>query len=62
VKHSFFKLLGVVVIAILFSSCNNEAAKTEAPAFSLDSAKAAIAASNKTCGAGVLQLAILFQL
>jgi ketosteroid isomerase-like protein len=34
--------------SILFSSCNNDTAKTEATAsFSLDSAKAAIAASNK---------------
>lgn len=50
-KHSFLKLLGIACIAILFSSCNNEAAKTEASGFSLDSAKAAIAASNKVFGA-----------
>ena len=55
-KHFFVKILGIVVIAILFSSCNNEAAKTEATAaesagFSLDSVKAAIAASNKVFGA-----------
>ena len=49
-KHFFVKILGVFVIAILFSSCNNEAAKSDATSettgFSLDSAKAAIAASN----------------
>jgi ketosteroid isomerase-like protein len=50
-KHSFVKLLGIVIIAILFSSCNNEAAKTETAVFSLDSAKAAFAASNKVFGA-----------
>jgi ketosteroid isomerase-like protein len=50
-KHSFVKLLGVVVLAAFFSSCNNEAAKTETAGFSLDSAKAAIAASNKVFGA-----------
>jgi len=53
-KHSLLKLLGIVVITALFSACNNETAKTEpaaAPAFSLDSAKAAIAASNKVFGA-----------
>jgi ketosteroid isomerase-like protein len=49
-KHSFVKLLGFVVLAALFSSCNNEAAKTETAGFSLDSAKAAIAASNKVFG------------
>jgi len=54
-KFFSLKLLGIVVpIAIgtiLFSSCNNEAAKTETAVFSLDSAKAAIAASNKVFGA-----------
>jgi ketosteroid isomerase-like protein len=51
-KSSFLKLLGIVVLAALFSSCNNESAKTETSAsrFSLDSAKAAIAASNKAFG------------
>ena len=50
-KHSFFKLSGFALFVILFSSCNNEAAKTETAAgFSLDSAKAAIAASNKVFG------------
>ena len=49
-KHSFLKLLGIACIAILFSSCNNEAAKTETSGFSLDSAKTAIAASNKVFG------------
>jgi len=50
-KHSFVKLLGIAFIAILFGSCNNEAAKTEATGgFNLDSAKAAIAASNKVFG------------
>lgn len=57
-KHSFLKLLGIVVPMIIgtvvFSSCNNDAAKTEtaaASSFSLDSVKAAIAASNKVFGA-----------
>ncbi len=56
-KHALLKFLGVVVpMAIgtmLFSSCANEAAKTEtaSSSFSLDSAKAAIAASNKVFGA-----------
>ena len=51
-KHSFVKLLGIACIALLFSSCNNESAKTEAAVtFSLDSAKAAIAASNIVFGA-----------
>ena len=50
-KHFSLKLLGIVVITILLSSCNNEAAKTETAGFSLDSAKAAIAASNKVFGA-----------
>ena len=49
-KHSFVKLLGIVAITIIFSSCSNEAAKTETAVFSLDSAKAAIAASNKIFG------------
>ena len=50
-KHSFFKLSAITFFVILFSSCNNEAAKTETVGFSLDSAKAAIAASNKVFGA-----------
>jgi ketosteroid isomerase-like protein len=50
-KHSFFKLLAVVLVTGLICSCNNEAAKTETAAFNLDSAKAAIAASNKVFGA-----------
>ena len=51
-KHSFVKLLSIAFLAILFSSCNNEAAKTEtAGGFSLDSARAAIEASNKVFGA-----------
>lgn len=52
-KRFLVKLLGIVCIAVLFSSCNNEAAKTETAAagFNLDSAKAAIAASNKVFGA-----------
>ena len=52
-KHSFLKFWGIVVITALFSSCANEPAKTEtaASAFSLDSAKAAIAASNKVFSA-----------
>ncbi len=50
-KHSFLRLLGVAVLAILFSSCNDNAAKTETAGFSIDSVKAAIAASNKVFGA-----------
>ncbi len=46
-------IIGFLVIACsitLFTSCNNEAVKTTTAAFSLDSAKAAIAASNKNFG------------
>ncbi|MBK7121752.1 MAG: DUF4440 domain-containing protein [Chitinophagaceae bacterium] len=50
-KHAFVKILGVVIAAALFSSCNNEAVKTETSSFSLDSVKAQIAASNKVFGA-----------
>lgn len=51
-KHVFLKFLSFVLITGLISSCNNEAAKTETTAgFSLDSVKAAIAASNKVFGA-----------
>lgn len=48
-----FLPVAAICCSILFS-CNNEAEKTatEAPAFSLDSAKAAIAASNATFGDG----------
>lgn len=51
-KRTFlnFSLLCIGALTFIFSSCANEAAKTEAPAFSLDSAKAAIAASNKIYG------------
>lgn len=52
-KHSFLKLLGVVAITALLSSCNGDAAKTEtaaASSFNLDSVKTAIAASNKVFG------------
>jgi ketosteroid isomerase-like protein len=51
-KHAFVKIFGVVFITIAFSSCANDAAKTDTAGFSLDSAKAAIAASNQTFGAG----------
>ena len=51
-KHSFIKFLAVVLVAGFIYSCNTEATKTETAAgFSLDSAKAAIAASNKVFGA-----------
>ena len=51
-KHSFLKFLGILAMGtMLLSSCTNEAAKTEAAGFSLDSAKAAIAVSNKVYGA-----------
>ena len=50
-KHSFLKLSSIAFFVILFSSCNNEAAKTETAGFSLDSAKAAIAATIKVYGA-----------
>ena len=46
----FFSLCAIVLATILFSSCNNEAPKPEAAGFNLDSAKAAIAASNKIFG------------
>jgi ketosteroid isomerase-like protein len=51
-KQSFLKFLGIACLVITFGSCTNEAAKTEAAAgFNIDSAKAAIAASNKVFGA-----------
>ena len=51
-KHSFLKFFGILAMGtMLLSSCTNEAAKTETAGFSLDSAKAAIAASNKVFGA-----------
>ena len=51
-KHSFLKFLGILAMGtMLLSSCTNESAKTETAGFSLDSAKAAIAASNKVYGA-----------
>ena len=40
----------LVLLVTAFSACNNETEKTAAPAFNLDSAKAAIAASNKVYG------------
>ncbi len=43
-------LLCLGSLALLFSSCSNDSTKTETPAFSLDAAKTAIAASNKTFG------------
>lgn len=54
-KHSFVKLLGIVVLTVVFSSCNNETTKTKSAAvetagFSLDSARAVITASNKVFG------------
>lgn len=50
-KKYFFTVLTIALSAILFS-CTNEAAKTGTvtPAFSLDSAKAAIATSNTSYG------------
>ena len=51
-KHSFFKFLTIALLTGLIYSCNTEATKTETAAgFSLDSVKAAIAASNKIFGA-----------
>ena len=50
-KHSFLNFSALVCLVIFFSSCNNESAKTGAGVFSLDSAKAAIAASNNIFGA-----------
>jgi ketosteroid isomerase-like protein len=44
-------VLGLFAGSLLLSSCNNDAKKTEGTAFSLDSAKAAIEASNKVYGA-----------
>ena len=50
-KHSFLKFFGILAIsAMLLNSCANDAAKTETVGFSIDSAKAAIAASNKVFG------------
>ncbi|MBK7375900.1 MAG: DUF4440 domain-containing protein [Chitinophagaceae bacterium] len=50
-KKIFSPFLIVASAIILLSACNNEATKTEtAPAFSLDSVKTAIAASNKVFG------------
>lgn len=49
-KQSFVCFLVIAITITLFSSCANEAAKTETAVFSLDSAKAAIAASNKNFG------------
>jgi ketosteroid isomerase-like protein len=50
-KKIFFNVAAIAFTAILFS-CNNEGAKTEtvAAAFNLDSAKAAIGASNASYG------------
>ena len=50
-KHSFLKFWSIACLTFLFSSCNNETAKTEASGFNLDTAKADIAASNKVFGA-----------
>ena len=53
-KQSFVKIFGIALIAFVLCSCTNDAAKTgttATPAFSLDSAKSAIAASNKVFGA-----------
>lgn len=47
-------IIGFVVIACtitLFTACSNEGATTDSATFSLDSAKTAIAASNKNFGA-----------
>lgn len=49
-KQSILSFLVIALTVTLFTSCSNEAAKTETAAFSLDSAKAAIAASNKNFG------------
>ena len=51
-KHSFIKFFAVILVTGFIYSCNTETTKTEAAAtFSLDSVKAAIAASNKIFGA-----------
>ncbi|MBK8609486.1 MAG: DUF4440 domain-containing protein [Chitinophagaceae bacterium] len=50
-KHTFIKLSGLALVTLLFGACNNETAKTETATFSLDSAKASIAASNNVFGA-----------
>ncbi len=53
-KKMFFLFSGAAVVSacLMLSSCNNDAAKSgAAPAFSLDSAKAAIAANNAIYGA-----------
>ena len=49
-KKSFLGILAILFSLIILNSCSNEPAKTETAAFSLDSAKAAIAASNIAFG------------
>lgn len=49
-KRSFLSILAILFSLTILSSCSNEPAKTETAAFSLDSAKAAIAASNIAFG------------
>ena len=51
-KKNFFALTTVCSLAasLLLFSCNNDAAKTDGASFNLDSAKAAIVASNKIYG------------
>lgn len=50
-KSAFsFSILCIGGLAWVLTSCNSEAPKTDAPAFSLDSVKTAIAASNKAYG------------
>lgn len=46
-KSSFYGFWVIALSITLFSACNNDTPKTESLVFSLDSAKAAIAASNK---------------
>ena len=49
-KKSFLGILAILFLLTVLNSCSNEPAKTETAAFSLDSAKAAIAASNIAFG------------
>lgn len=49
-KRTLLHFSILVLFVTVFSSCSNDAAKTEATTFNLDSVKASIAASNKAGG------------
>lgn len=50
-KQVFMNVLGLAMLVVIFSACNNEAGNAGISGFSLDSAKAEIAASNNVFGA-----------